>query len=110
MTRREYGLLLAALASRGVLWARQEPPPQTDQNPPDSSSVIRVDVDLVNILFAVRKKKGGALVPNLNKGDFSLAEDGKEQKITRFTRESDLPLTLGLLVDISASQVNLIEI
>ncbi len=107
MTRREYAWTMAALLSQGAAFARQQS--QNDSNAPDSS-VIRVDVDLVNVLFTVRKKHGGALVPNLNKDDFTLAEDGKKQTISRFTRESDLPLTLGLLVDVSASQVNLIEI
>ncbi|MGA8594081.1 MAG: VWA domain-containing protein [Bryobacteraceae bacterium] len=110
MTRREYGMLLAALLGRGMSLGRAQPPPESDQDSSSPSTVIRVDVDLVNILFTVRKKKGGALVPNLAKDDFNLYEDGKEQTISRFTRESDLPLTLGLLVDVSASQVNLIEI
>jgi VWFA-related protein len=112
MTRRESALTLAALLGRGVLAARQQPQPNSQSNPqsnPDQSSVIRVDVDLVNILFTVRKKKGGALVPDLNKEDFSLYEEGKKQTIKRFERESNLPLTMGLLVDVSASQVNLIE-
>jgi VWFA-related protein len=107
MTRREYAWMMAALLGQGVAAARQQAPPPGNQ---DDASVIRVDVDLVNILFTVRKKKGGALVPNLNKDDFTLLEDGKKQNISRFVRESDLPLTLGLLVDVSASQVNLIEI
>lgn len=71
---------------------------------------IRVNVDLVNIFFTVKTKKGGQLIPNLKKEDFSVAEDGKPQTIQRFSRESDLPLTLGLLIDISASQERLIEI
>ena len=81
------------------------------QNPssPDDQSVIRVDVDLVNILFSVRTKKG-QLIPNLTKDDFELYEDGKKQEIQRFSRETDIPLTLGLLIDISASQENLIDI
>jgi VWFA-related protein len=70
---------------------------------------IKVDVDIVNILFNVRDKRGG-LVGNLNKDDFTLAEDGKDQQIKYFNRETDLPLTIGLLVDVSASQQNLIEI
>jgi VWFA-related protein len=83
---------------------------QTAPKPPDDDqSVIRVDVDLVNILYAVRTKKG-QLIPNLNKGDFTLYEDGKKQEIKRFSRENDLPLTLGLLIDISASQERLIDI
>ena len=70
---------------------------------------IKVDVDVVNILFTVRDKRGG-LIGNLTKDDFSLAEDAKSQDIKYFTRETDLPLTIGLLVDVSASQGNLIEI
>jgi VWFA-related protein len=115
MTRREYGLALAALLGRGILSARQQPPPTQrgqpgNQSPQDSSDVIRVNVDLVNILFTVRKKHGGALVPNLSKDDFSVYEEGKQQTVSRFSRETDLPLTLGLLIDISASQMNLIEV
>jgi VWFA-related protein len=70
---------------------------------------IKVDVDLVNILFTVKDKRGG-LIPNLNKEDFTLTEDAKQQDIKYFTRETDLPLTIGLLIDVSASQGNLIEI
>jgi len=70
---------------------------------------IKVDVDVVNILFNVRDKRGG-LVGNLEKGDFSIFEDGKQQEVKYFNRETDLPLTIGLLIDISASQGNLIEI
>ncbi len=70
---------------------------------------IKVDVDVVNVLFNVRDKRGG-LVGNLEKGDFTMLEDGKQQDIKYFNRETDLPLTIGLLVDVSASQGNLIEI
>jgi VWFA-related protein len=71
-------------------------------------SVIKVDVDLVNVLCSVRNKSNG-LVGNLEKSDFKLFEDGKEMEIKYFTRETDLPLTIGLLVDTSKSQENLIE-
>jgi VWFA-related protein len=108
MTRREYAWVMAALLGQGIS-AAQQPPPQTNE-PEQDSSVIRVDVDLVNILFTVRKKHGGALVPDLAESDFSLSEEGKAQKISRFTRETNLPLTIGLLVDVSASQMNLIEV
>jgi VWFA-related protein len=70
---------------------------------------IKVDVDVVNLYCAVRNKQN-ALVSSLEKGDFSLAEDGTSQTIKYFTRETDLPLTIGLLVDVSNSQRNLIEI
>ncbi len=70
---------------------------------------IKVDVDVVNILASVRDKRGG-LVPNLEKQNFTVLEDGKPQEIKYFTKETDLPLTIGLLVDVSGSQRNLIEI
>jgi VWFA-related protein len=72
-------------------------------------TTLKVEVNLVNILFNVRDKKGG-LVGNLDKGDFKVFEDGKEQEVKYFNRETDLPLTIGLLIDVSASQMNLIEI
>lgn len=72
-------------------------------------SVIKVDVDLVNVLFSVRDKKG-TLVPGLTKADIQVFEDGKEQQVRSFAAESDLPLTIGLLVDVSRSQEALIEV
>ena len=82
-------------------------PPQT--KPPDELPSITVDVDVVSILASVRDKRG-ALVPNLQKDDFTILEEGKAQAIKYFTRETDLPLTIGLLVDVSGSQRNLIDI
>jgi len=75
----------------------------------DDSTTLKVEVNLVNILFTVRDKKGG-LVGSLNKDDFKVFEDGKEQEVKYFNRETDLPLTIGLLIDVSASQMNLIDI
>jgi len=71
-------------------------------------TVIKVDVDLVNILCSVRNKSNG-LVGNLEKNDFKVYEDGKEVEIKYFTRETDIPLTIGMLVDTSKSQENLIN-
>lgn len=88
----------------------QAPGPEQDQAGPNDQAIIRENVDLVNIFFTVRNKKGGQLIPNLQKSDFTLSEEGKAQTIQRFSRENDLPLTLGLLIDISASQGNLIDI
>src|SRR5580693_6184310 len=69
---------------------------------------ISVEVKVVNVLATVRDKKG-KIVSNLNKDDFTLEEDGKPQTITYFSRESDLPLTLGLLVDTSGSQRRVLD-
>jgi len=75
----------------------------------DAGEPIKVDVDIVNLYCAVRNKQNG-LISNLEKTDFNLAEDGTAQTIKYFTRETDLPLTIGLLVDVSNSQRNLIDI
>ena len=64
---------------------------------------------MVNVLASVRDKHN-ALIPNLSKDDFTVFEDGKPQPIKYFTRETDLPLTIGLLVDVSRSQEFLIDI
>jgi len=64
---------------------------------------IRVDVNLVSVSFAVRDPSG-ALVDNLTKDDFDLFEDAVPQKIAFFARSTDLPLTLGLIMDASGSQ------
>ena len=82
-------------------------PPQT--KPADDIPSITVDVDVVSILASVRDKRG-ALVANLQKDDFTILEEGKAQSIKYFTKETDLPLTIGLLVDVSGSQRNLIDI
>jgi VWFA-related protein len=75
----------------------------------DLPAPIKVDVDVVNVLTSVRDRHG-TLVPNLEKKDFTILEDGKPQEIKYFSKETDLPLTIGLLVDVSASQRNLIDI
>ncbi len=63
---------------------------------------IRVDVKVVNVLCTVYDNRG-ALVKDLAKEDFELRENGKPQAIRYFSRETDLPLTIALLVDVSGS-------
>jgi VWFA-related protein len=75
----------------------------------EADEVLRVDVDLVNLLFSVRDKKG-ALIGDLTKEEVTVFEEGKQQTIKDFIRETNLPLTLGLLVDVSGSQIDLIEV
>lgn len=66
------------------------------------------EVKVVNVLATVRDKKG-QIVRDLTKGDFLLDEDGRPQSIKYFDQESNLPLTLGLLVDVSPSQRRLVD-
>jgi VWFA-related protein len=103
-------VLFAQLANVGLAQppSQQKQTPQ-QQPPPDDLPTINVSVDVVNVLASVRDKHG-ALIANLDKKDFNVYEDGKLQEIKYFTRETDLPLTIGLLVDTSLSQRNLIEI
>ena len=70
--------------------------------------VFSTDVKVVNVLATVRNRTG-SLVGNLNQDDFSVSEDGHPQTIRYFARESDLPLTLGLLVDTSGSQRRVLD-
>jgi VWFA-related protein len=65
-------------------------------------------VKVVSLLATVHDKDG-RVVKDLNKEDFVLQEDGKPQTIRYFSRESDLPLSLGLLVDTSRSQIDVLE-
>jgi VWFA-related protein len=69
---------------------------------------IKVDVDVVNVLCTVRDRNG-ALVRDLDRENFEIREDGKPQQIRYFARETDLPLTLGLLVDVSGSVRRLVQ-
>jgi VWFA-related protein len=75
---------------------------------PSQEPTISVDVKVVNVLATVRDKHG-QVVRNLTKDDFTLEEDGRPQAIRYFTRESNLPLTLGLLVDTSMSQRRVLD-
>jgi VWFA-related protein len=63
---------------------------------------------VVQLFFNV-KDKHGALIPNLTRNDFEVLEDGKPQTIKYFTAESNLPLTLGMLIDTSGSQQRVLE-
>jgi len=69
---------------------------------------IRVDVSLVNVGFSVRDDKGN-LVANLTQDDFEVTEDGVPQKISFFARSTDVPLTVGLIMDVSGSQQSFLK-
>lgn len=76
------------------------------QNPsavPPSTPILKVSTEVVNVLAIVKDKKG-RLIPNLNKEDFIVSEDNTPQELRYFSRQSDTPLTMGILVDTSPSQ------
>jgi VWFA-related protein len=69
---------------------------------------IRVDVGLVTVTCAVADR-GGVPAQSLQVGDFELRDNGRPQKIDHLWQEQDLPLTIGLIVDVSGSQSAFIE-
>ncbi len=75
------------------------------QQPPYrySDQTYRVSVDLVNIFCSAWDKNTSSFVTNLTREDFSVYEDNQKQEIRNFNRETNLPLTLALLVDTSQS-------
>src|SRR6202167_514089 len=74
----------------------------------DEQPTFKAEVKVVNVLATVRNKKG-AFIRDLGKDDFSVLENGRPQTIRYFSRESDLPLTLGLMIDTSMSQKRVME-
>jgi VWFA-related protein len=74
-----------------------------DNSAEEPATTLSVKVKVVNVLATVRDKHGN-IVNSLTKNDFTLAEDGRPQTLKYFARETDLPLTLGMLVDTSMSQ------
>ena len=94
------------LACAGLLWLCVfEPfPAAARSQDPD----FRSETHLIDFTFSVRKADG-TLVKSLTRDDFQITEDGVPQKIAFFGRESDLPLTLGLIVDVSDSQSKFIK-
>ncbi len=101
LNRRTFVATCAAFPGVRLLLAQQPPQPQQPQ------PTFTADVKVVNVFATVRDKKG-QIVKDLTKQDFSLLEDGRPQNIKYFAKQSDLPLTLGLLVDTSRSERRMI--
>jgi VWFA-related protein len=107
----------AAYAPAPVLGAQEAPspdgpPPASDAPGPadDGQSVetLNVNVNLVNLYFSARDKDG--FVTNLRKDDCVVAEDKVPQTIKNFTQEKNLPLTIGILLDTSGSQMHVLPL
>src|ERR1700719_1923259 len=91
-------VMFAALASGLAVAGGQEAPTTT----------LSVQVKVVTLPVTVRDKHG-KIVRDLTKDDFTLQEDGRPQTIRYFSQEANLPLTMGLLVDTSRSQTNVLD-
>jgi VWFA-related protein len=87
------------------------PPPASDAPAEirnEDAPTLKVDVNLVNLYFSARDKNG--YVTNLRKDDCEIAEDKTPQTIKNFTQEKNLPLTIGILLDTSGSQMNVLPL
>jgi VWFA-related protein len=87
--------------------AQADPAAQSTPEPDDvalqDDEVVRVDTDLTNILFTATDKNR-RFVTSLRKEDITILEDGKQQEIFTFQTQTDLPITLAILIDTSRSQ------
>src|SRR6202453_124450 len=94
-----YPAIAAMIAFPGVIsWMQAQ----------DTAPTIAVDVKVVTLPVTVRDKHG-KIVRDLAKDDFTLQEDGRPQSIKYFSQDTNLPLTLGLLVDTSRSQDTVLD-
>jgi len=106
-----------ALGLASALHAQEAPSPggpppasKAEAQPVNIGEVetLKVNVNLVNVYFSVRDKSG--YITNLHKDDCSILEDKVPQKTKNFTQEKNLPLTIGILLDTSGSQINVLPL
>jgi len=102
-----FGLLVGGLSLESGAQAAPGSP-NSQSAPTAQGPAISVDTKLVTMLAAVRDKHG-KLIGNLTKDDFVVEQDGHPQSITYFAQDSNLPLTVGLLVDTSLSQRRVLD-
>ena len=108
---------LLTLAFAPFLHAQEAPSPggpppasKAEPRPVDigDTETLKVNVNLVNVYLSVRDKNG--FITNLHKDDCSIFEDKILQKTKNFTQEKNLPLTIGILLDTSGSQINVLPL
>ena len=114
------GILVSLTAVFSLVWligfseadAQQMPNPTTAKatatptpTPPpiEDDEVIKVDSEVVNVLFTAQEKNR-RLLTSLKQEDIRILENGQPQEIVSFSRQVDLPLSLAILIDVSGSQ------
>ena len=100
-------LLLPARAQQPPANAKQQQAPApaqppNQQAPEQSGQTFKREVNLVDVLFTVLNRRN-KLVPDLDEKDFKVLDDGKPQEIRYFSKQTDLPLRIGMLLDTSNS-------
>lgn len=94
------GKTLRAPAQQASTAPASTPPPATQAGNTNKPPTIRATVELVNVPVTVKNKRGQPVI-DLTAQDFKVYEDGVEQSITHFERETSTPLRIGLIVDTS---------
>ncbi len=105
------GILFGAAAAGAIVVpstsvsAQQQPVPAVSPTPPPSEEeeIIKIETEAVNVLFTAQDKDR-RLVLTLKPEDIKIFENGKPQEIIGFSRQVDLPLSLAIMIDTSASQ------
>src|ERR1700677_4891765 len=102
-------VLVSLLGIHLSLHAQDKDKDSTEKKPAqDTAATIAVDVRVVTLPVTVRDKHD-KIIRDLTKDDFTLQEDGRPQTIKYFSQDTNLPLTLGLLVDTSRSQTTVLD-
>lgn len=96
-----FGYSLAAAQQTTQTPAAKQASPTPTPTPDDE--VIKVNTEIVNVLFTAQDRNH-RLLTDLKQNDLKIFEDGKEQEISTFSRQVDLPLSLAILIDTSQSQ------
>ncbi len=86
---------------------QQQTPPQ-QQQVPETGHTLKAQTNMVDI-FVTARGKHNAIISDLTKDDFKIYEDGQPQKIAYFDKETNIPLTFGLLIDTSGSMQNVLS-
>ncbi|HEY0784232.1 MAG TPA: VWA domain-containing protein [Acidobacteriaceae bacterium] len=111
-------LLALCLAGGQALHAQAAPspdappsssaPPPADEDQDGPVTTLKVQTSLVSLYFTVKDKRGG-LVPTMTQQDCTVFENKEPQKLRSFAAEANQPLTLGILLDTSGSQTNVLQ-
>lgn len=94
---------LSSAAAQQTMPNPQTASPSPTATPPADDEVIKVDTDIVNVLFTAQDRNR-RLLTGLKQDDIKLYENGQPQELTVFARQVDLPLSLAILIDVSVSQ------
>ncbi|MCA1624978.1 MAG: VWA domain-containing protein [Acidobacteria bacterium] len=100
-----FGLDISSAQTNKPQNAAASPTPPASPTPviEEENDIIKIDTEVVNVLFTAQDKNR-RLLTDLKQSDVRLLEDGQPQEITAFARQVDLPLSLAILIDTSASQ------